>query len=548
MRNGGKNRKKIQGFYLIIAIILMVVIGFMGAIIAQLFSNQGLLGAITINGFRSFYIAESGIEVGSRLLTIPAFTGSLARIGCSAISAYAPVQNASLNGGTFTLTGSPNYVANTLSSAITGASASIPLTSVSGFASTGVVTIDREIIIYHGISGSSLINVTRGADGTAAVGHASGAPVGEYICALTSTSNFTNLAIPYQRIINFNVPQQDAWAVGGITTSNAQVDHWNFPTSLSWNFSSLGSGNYRLNSVSVLSNASAYTVGEFDTAGNNLTAARWNGSVWTILTMPTPVSGCTQSLNGISVISSQEGWAVGDQCRVSSGPSRYRYTILKMTNNGNTWQLLSSATTPSIPADNSNANIDNLNAVSVIDTIGNGVGNIGFAVGQAGKVLRYNGTNWVIDSLPGTPNMFAVQTISTQEAWAVGSGGAIRRWNGATWSTFSSPTGTQLNGIAMLDTNNDGLADTGFAVGNNGVIIRYNGSAWTTVTSGTTTTLQGVAMFSSSDAWVVGVNGLARHWDGSTWTSFASGTTGTLYSVGVVDSDPSPSGWQQTFN
>ena len=53
----------------------------------------------------------------------------------------------------------------------------IPIASTSGFPSSGHIKIDSEIIIYAGLSGNDLIGCTRGAEGTIAATHTSGAAV-----------------------------------------------------------------------------------------------------------------------------------------------------------------------------------------------------------------------------------------------------------------------------------------------------------------------------------------------------------------------------------
>lgn len=62
----------------------------------------------------------------------------------------------------------------TLSSTINSSATTIPLTDASGFASSGVVTIEWEQIAYSGKSGNSLTGATRGYNSTTAASHNSG--------------------------------------------------------------------------------------------------------------------------------------------------------------------------------------------------------------------------------------------------------------------------------------------------------------------------------------------------------------------------------------
>ena len=65
----------------------------------------------------------------------------------------------------------------TTTAAITPASLSIPLTSVSNFNTAGVVLIGSEYISYTGVSGTTLVGCTRGYGGTVARGYPSGTTV-----------------------------------------------------------------------------------------------------------------------------------------------------------------------------------------------------------------------------------------------------------------------------------------------------------------------------------------------------------------------------------
>ena len=106
-----------------------------------------------------------------------------------------------LNGGAYyditplravTAAGDVTFVAarTTLSSGINATTQTIPVTSVTNFAVIGgLVIIDSEQIRYLGVSGSTLINCTRGYNGTIAVTHSTGASVLSATLIVTDTSN-----------------------------------------------------------------------------------------------------------------------------------------------------------------------------------------------------------------------------------------------------------------------------------------------------------------------------------------------------------------------
>lgn len=76
-----------------------------------------------------------------------------------------------------------NSLQTTLASGIDAAVTTIPLVSTTGFPTAGYVTIDNEVLSYTGVSGGNLTGATRGADGTTAATHNSGAAVSATIVA-----------------------------------------------------------------------------------------------------------------------------------------------------------------------------------------------------------------------------------------------------------------------------------------------------------------------------------------------------------------------------
>ncbi len=533
--------KKQNGYFLIMAVIFILVIGVMGVVITNLLANRARISAMQLNGLRSFYIAESGLEIGTRLLSRSGFGGSPTRLACDSLAGTAQVTNAVLNNGTFTLStinSSPVYAVSTLASAETTTDTTINVTSTASFAPAGRVLIDREAIDYNAIVGNTLVSVTRGANQTLISSHASGAIVSQYQCTVSSAAGVPNLTSPVaQSEVNRAVQLQDGWYGGAVSSSNFVLGHWNYPGEVAWTALNVAGGSSagNINAMSMLSDADAWAVA--NEANSNLIFLRWNGASWGV----SSVTGCdAQNLLGISMVSSQEGWAVGARSRPTLCLlGNWRYTIVRW--NGSSW---TKQVSPAIPADNNNN--QTLNAVSVIDTSGNGAGDIGFAVGEAGIILRYNGSTWAAMTSPTTQNLNGVVVVSASEAWAVGDGGVILRWNGSTWSSFSSPVTTSLNAIAMLDTNNNGLADMGFAVGASGRVLSYNGTSWSSQTFGSNALL-GVSIVNEQDAWLVGASGTALHWDGSTWTSVASGTTRQLNTVSMVPVRNAASGWRQVY-
>jgi hypothetical protein len=109
--------------------------------------------------------------------------------------------------------------------------------------------------------------------------------------------------------------------------------------------------------------------------------------------------------------------------------------------------------------------------------------------------------------------------VSDTDGWAVGDAGTIVRWNGAAWAAETSPASIatiSLNGVLALN-------DTDvWAVGNSGTILHRNGLGWTLVPSGVTENLNSLYMLSDNEGWAVGASDgtspVILFWDGSTWT------------------------------
>lgn len=542
-----KSLQKQQGFLSFLTVIMVVILGFIATAVAFM-----LIGGATANinfllSESALYLAESGLQKGSRLLLTPTLTGSNLRVACSALSGNSNVTNSAFGPGTFTVTsvaGSPYSANATLSSNITASATTITVNSTSGFASSGRILIDLEAINYNGLSGNSFIGITRGVNNTLAASHTSNTRVSQYQCSIDAKGYVPNASSPIaKRELQQSVALQEAWAVGSRTGNIFSLTHWNKPTELLWNNASFTDVTNRenLRGVSLLSNAEGWAVGE--ERSNRFNFLHLLGTSWVV----SPINGaCTnQDLIGVSAVSSQEAWAVGTRFRVSSCTAgNYRYTILRF--NGTTWTPLSSATSPSIPVDGNSTTITNLNAVHVINTTGGSLGNFGFAVGNSGRILQYNGSQWSVATSPVAQNLTGVFVVSANQAWAVGASGSILRWQGS-WSIVSSPVSVPLNGVAMLDTDGDGYANIGWAVGNGRTIITYNGTSWSTQSSGSGN-LFGITIVGRNDAWAVGTSGMAMHWDGSSWTSISSGVAVQLNSIATLPTSLFPTAaWQEIF-
>jgi hypothetical protein len=157
----------------------------------------------------------------------------------------------------------------------------------------------------------------------------------------------------------------------------------------------------------------------------------------------------------------------------------------------------------------------------------------------------------------------SVFMLSPTNGWAVGDLGTIMSWNGLEWTLVQSPTTLNLYSVFFPDVSNpnDGWI-VGQSDGSFPAIMHWDGVAWVQLdtTSGISWTtaqvgdLWSLSFLTPSDGWAVGAPGTAAtktnivHWSGSwgaggSWTlKISPDTTSTFYSVKVLSNTATPVG------
>ncbi len=229
-----------------------------------------------------------------------------------------------------------------------------------------------------------------------------------------------------------------------------------------------------------------------------------------------PSASTTDNLNGVALVSGNEGWAVG-------GAGTIQHF------DGSSWTLIASGTT------------SDLFAVS-FGPPSNPNPSAGFAVGGSGGTavaLYWGGVSWftITSGLsgPDAQKLSSVSALSSTDAWAVdGVTGAFWHWTGQAglgggWNMVGSAS-VGLNSVFMT-----GPTD-GWAVGSGGVIYRYTGGGWTLYTS-VAQTLNSVFFVNQNEGWAVGAGGVLYHYVSGTWTGPVSPapTAQNLNSVFMTD-------------
>lgn len=286
-----------------------------------------------------------------------------------------------------------------------------------------------------------------------------------------------------------------------------------------------------------------------------------NGA-WTRVNVPITVIGRPQ-LNGISMDSPTDGWAVGGIQPITNSGESAQNTAILLHYNGHSWTQVSN----SIQA--------NLGVVQMESATS------GWALpsmGAADVIYHYDGASWTAQPLPSISSgdqqsfveIFSLSMTSPDDGWAVGSATPPARTIGNAGYPSAPPTGVILHytsgkwQIQQLIPNStirsismDSPSD-GWAVGNDDMfqynknepdpfdtmhmlLLHYTGGQWITELVHLTHEEQlagnlfGIAMSSRRDGWMLGLSNVGiitepgqtlnpfvlLHYDGTSWTEVA---------------------------
>ncbi|MGD0690511.1 MAG: hypothetical protein ABSA50_12210 [Candidatus Bathyarchaeia archaeon] len=274
-------------------------------------------------------------------------------------------------------------------------------------------------------------------------------------------------------------------------------------------------------------------------------------------------------LNSIYMLSSTEGWAVGDSRPTTNTilalPAIFHY-------DGSTWNIVPAPKFPSFPYTQAAYNLTSVTFGSPNNPISR---NDGWAVGFNGTLgavvvgppltqpcsvvptptlnpcqsvaLHWDGVTWRAETagLSGADAgpLWSAFMVSSTDIWAVGqnelgTAGTFWHWTGVPglgggWNEPQIPVkGTFFYGVFMVS------ATEGWAVGSGGAIYHYFGGVWTASSSPITVPLRSVYMLSPTEGWAAGDGGTIAHYAAGTWTGPVSpGTTfNNLLSVFMISS------------
>ena len=176
-------------------------------------------------------------------------------------------------------------------------------------------------------------------------------------------------------------------------------------------------------------------------------------------------------------------------------------------------------------------------------------------------IEHWDGSNWSIvpypKDEPADSYLRAVTAISSKDAWAVGysvfpNAALIEHWNGKKWSVVSNPyvyNGAELLSITAISRNNIWAGGEG----NDAALLEHwDGNAWSVVpgiTMGGLTILTSIAATGPNDIMAIGnyyspnSKVFAEHWNGSSWSNTAPDTKFFVSSFAALTAASSNNMW-----
>jgi hypothetical protein len=263
----------------------------------------------------------------------------------------------------------------------------------------------------------------------------------------------------------------------------------------------------------------------------------WDGTRWAIRPVPVPASADTSQLTAVACPSPGYCVAVGDYQSATTGGER----TVSETWNGSRWTVKSMP----VPQNASTTQLSGITCLSATSCVAvgwddGGTGGVGLTL-----VETWNGTAWKIQPSPNPPTAAGGSSLSAVSCASAGSCSAVgtyltgespylsfaEYWNGSRWTVQSTPnaagTDTYLDGVSCPAPGT--CTAVGYTAANQTLVENLKTGTWT-VTAGpspgkggslagiwcaATTACSAVGQYTTS-----GGNGraLAEHWNGQAWS------------------------------
>ncbi|MBO0823179.1 MAG: hypothetical protein J2P27_04885 [Actinobacteria bacterium] len=304
-----------------------------------------------------------------------------------------------------------------------------------------------------------------------------------------------------------------------------------------------------LTGVSCPVSGSCEAVGSYQLGGSQVSLAEgWDGSSWTLQSVPFPDGSNSAGLTQVSCTSARFCEAVGSYFSIDG------MVPLAATWNGTSWTLQF----PPSPAGDTSLALNTVSCSSATFCEAWGSGN----AGNPGPTVAelWDGASWQLQTVPTSAAVTAVSCKSAHFCEAVGNDptGAVlaELWDGSSWT--AQPVSGLAGGLQGVSCTSANFCQAVGATFSNGRVVgfaaQWNGSSWVAESppgpaSATFTSLAAVSCTSGSFCEAAGgsqvsstappVKALAETWNGSSWAIQSavaprSATTNTLSSVSCV--------------
>lgn len=151
-----------------------------------------------------------------------------------------------------------------------------------------------------------------------------------------------------------------------------------------------------------------------------------------------------------------------------------------------------------------------------------------WAVGDFGKILFWNGHNWVTQDSKTSEKLQSVYLTDANHGWAVGSNGCILRFENNVWSDQSINPKVNLSCVVIPG------AGEGWICGD--TILRLVNNVWTVLPGQDTLNLTTMSFTSKNNGWAVNNSRSVFHFDGISWSvNPVSNAGGFFYNLSFSD-------------
>jgi hypothetical protein len=266
-----------------------------------------------------------------------------------------------------------------------------------------------------------------------------------------------------------------------------------------------------LRSISMISDDEGWAIGE-TTVYPGYTLLHYVDNKWNLVASPEKAKA-NSTLVDISVLSQQEIWAIGNEPVPLSDGRSYKQGGFFLHYNGHAWKYVGITLQDTLVA---------IKMIGVHD---------GWACGAAG-VFHYDGETW--KSIPNVTieNCSYIMALSSSDIWFVTSGNKLLHYVNSSWSVIPLPSQSSITHLVME------TPERGWLVGHlsDGVSSLLTPFYRGTIQIGGEEVLQNVwindiAINSPSDIWAVGRGKSIAHYNGITWRVISSPTSQGLNKI-----------------